>query len=56
MRKYNLHFVQERNVRQFIQVHRGEHSEKPLIVIDGITKMFPEQEKRTKTIITAFIA
>lgn len=34
-----------RNVRQFIQVHRGEHSVKPVEVIDGITKMFPEQEK-----------
>lgn len=34
-----------RNVRQLVQVHRGEHSEKPLEVIDGITKMFPQQEK-----------
>lgn len=34
-----------RNVRQFIQVHRGEHSVKPVEVIDGITKMFPTQEK-----------
>lgn len=32
-------------MRQFIQVHRGEHSVKPVEVIDGITKMFPEQEK-----------
>ena len=34
-----------RNVRQLVQIHRGEHSEKPLIVMDGITKMFPQQEK-----------
>ena len=34
-----------RNVRQFIQVHRGEHSVKPVEVIVGITKMFPTQEK-----------
>lgn len=34
-----------RNVRQFIQVHRREHSVKPVEVIDGITKMFPTQEK-----------
>lgn len=34
-----------RNVRQLVQVHRGKHSEKPLEVIDGITKMFPQQEK-----------
>ena len=34
-----------RNVRQLVSVHRGEHSEKPEIVIDGITKMFPEQKK-----------
>lgn len=34
-----------RNIRQFLQVKRGKHSEKPLDVIDGITKMFPEQEK-----------
>ncbi|MDD7275340.1 MAG: MT-A70 family methyltransferase [Treponema sp.] len=34
-----------RNVRQLVSVHRGEHSEKPEIVIDGITKMFPEQNK-----------
>ena len=34
-----------RNVRQMIKVPRGEHSEKPLEVIDGITKMFPEQDK-----------
>ena len=26
-------------------VPRGKHSEKPLEVIDGITKMFPEQDK-----------
>lgn len=34
-----------RNVRQLLSVHRGEHSEKPIEVIDGITKMFPSQEK-----------
>lgn len=34
-----------RNVRQLISVHRGEHSEKPEVVIDGITKMFPSQKK-----------
>jgi len=34
-----------RNVRQLVKVHRGEHSVKPLDIIDGITKMFPEQEK-----------
>lgn len=34
-----------RNVRQLVSVHRGEHSEKPEAVIDGITKMFPAQKK-----------
>lgn len=34
-----------RNIRQLISVRRGEHSEKPEAVIDGITKMFPEQAK-----------
>ena len=34
-----------RNVRQLVTVHRGEHSEKPIQVIDGITKMFPQQNK-----------
>lgn len=34
-----------RNVRQLVEVPRGAHSEKPLEVIDGITKMFPEQDK-----------
>lgn len=34
-----------RNIRQFVSVHRGKHSEKPEIIIDGITKMFPQQEK-----------
>lgn len=34
-----------RNVRQLLSIHRGEHSEKPERVIDGITKMFPEQKK-----------
>ena len=34
-----------RNIRQMVAVPRGKHSEKPLEVIDGITKMFPLQEK-----------
>lgn len=34
-----------RNIKQMVQTHRGEHSTKPLQVIDGITKMFPEQRK-----------
>lgn len=34
-----------RNIRQLVSVHRGEHSEKPEIVIDNITKMFPTQRK-----------
>lgn len=34
-----------RNIRQMVAVPRGKHSEKPVEVIDGITKMFPQQEK-----------
>lgn len=34
-----------RNVKQLVSVQRGEHSEKPIEVIDGITKMFPTQNK-----------
>lgn len=34
-----------RNIKQMIATPRGKHSEKPLEVIDGITKMFPLQEK-----------
>lgn len=34
-----------RNIRQMVAVPRGKHSEKPEIVIDGITKMFPSQRK-----------
>lgn len=34
-----------RNVRQLVSVHRGAHSEKPISVIDGISKMFPQQKK-----------
>ena len=34
-----------RNIKQLVSVHRGQHSEKPEIVIEGITKMFPEQSK-----------
>ena len=32
-------------MRQMITIHRGDHSAKPVAVIDGITKMFPEQDK-----------
>lgn len=34
-----------RNVRQLLSVHRGKHSEKPEQVIEGITRMFPQQKK-----------
>ena len=34
-----------RNIRQMVQIKRGAHSVKPAEIIDGITKMFPEQEK-----------
>ena len=34
-----------RNIRQLVSIHRGEHSVKPELVIDGITKMFPTQKK-----------
>lgn len=34
-----------RNVKQFVSWHRGKHSEKPELVIEGITKMFPNQAK-----------
>lgn len=34
-----------RNIRQLISVHRSEHSVKPMEIIDGITRMFPEQSK-----------
>lgn len=34
-----------RNVRQLLQVHRQSHSEKPVEVIDRITRMFPLQDK-----------
>ena len=34
-----------RNIRQMVTVHRGAHSVKPVEVIDGITKMFPQQAK-----------
>lgn len=34
-----------RNIRQMVAVPRGRHSEKPLEVIEGITKMFPQQDK-----------
>ena len=34
-----------RNIRQLLSIHRGEHSSKPVAVIEGITKMFPYQTK-----------
>lgn len=34
-----------RNIRQMVTVRRGEHSVKPIEIIDGITKMFPTQKK-----------
>ena len=34
-----------RNIRQMVAVHRGAHSAKPVEVINGITRMFPEQLK-----------
>ena len=34
-----------RNVRQMVAVPRGKHTEKPIEVIKGITKMFPQQDK-----------
>lgn len=34
-----------RNIRQMVEVPRQRHSEKPAVVIDGITKMFPTQRK-----------
>lgn len=34
-----------RNIRQMVKIPRGKHSEKPIEVIDGITKMFPKQDK-----------
>ncbi len=34
-----------RNVRQFVQIPRGKHSEKPKEVAENIVKMFPTQSK-----------
>ena len=34
-----------RNIRQFLQMPRGKHSEKPQKIISNITKMFPDQRK-----------
>lgn len=34
-----------RNVRQLVSIRRGEHSEKPEAIIDGISEMFPQQKK-----------
>ena len=33
------------NIKQMVKVRRGKHSVKPIEIIDGITKMFPEQQK-----------
>ena len=32
-------------MRQLLSAHRGEHSEKPEQIIEGITRMFPQQKK-----------
>ena len=34
-----------KNIKQLVTAPRGNHSEKPEQIIDGITKMFPEQKK-----------
>lgn len=34
-----------RNIKQLVRVPRREHSEKPIEVLEGITKMFPTQKK-----------
>lgn len=34
-----------RNIQQLVRVPRGKHSEKPIEVLQGITKMFPTQDK-----------
>lgn len=34
-----------RNIKQYIEIPRSKHSEKPTKVIEGISKMFPNQEK-----------
>lgn len=34
-----------RNIKQLVRAPRGEHSEKPVEVLRGIEKMFPNQEK-----------
>lgn len=34
-----------RNIRQLVEYPRKEHSQKPTLVIEGITKMFPNQDK-----------
>lgn len=34
-----------RNIKQLVKYPRGEHSQKPTKIIEGITKMFPEQKK-----------
>ncbi len=34
-----------RNIRQLVRIPRGKHSEKPQLVIENITKMFPTQGK-----------
>jgi len=34
-----------RNIKQLVRAPRGKHSEKPIEVLQGITKMFPTQKK-----------
>ncbi len=34
-----------RNIQQLVRSHRGEHSEKPMEVMQAIEKMFPTQER-----------
>ena len=34
-----------KNIKQLVSVKRTKHSEKPLEIIEGITKMFPTQDK-----------
>ena len=34
-----------RNIKQLVEIPRGEHSEKPELIAENIGKMFPEQNK-----------
>lgn len=34
-----------RNIKQLISIHRDIHSKKPAAIIEGITRMFPQQKK-----------